>query len=281
MIVRTLGLILVISALVSTVVLVVPGVVDVSYVVSRYYAGDLSVGYDDSHVYLFYLIRTPYISSSASIYRYVMEAEFSKAPYVVSPRVEVPDNVEVSMYLVDQTRLTAPIPMDTIFSKPRTTSLLSELEQRSIVKGGGALIVPPNLVVSNYDLIVVVKIPVDGFEVELNAPGLHKTVDGRTYIDYLDKYLMGLASTPSGYKLNYMDLLFPLKHGLSMEVSVTSRIFADIFVYLRAVSLAVLGLLIITVDAGRHPEWYEGRWFLFRRLAEKLGIARSRSEGRG
>lgn len=277
MLLRILGLMLMVSALVSMVVLVVPSTIDVGYAVSRYYAGDLSVGHDDSHVYLFYVFRSPYISSSVSIYRYVAEAKL----HVTNPNVEIPDNIEISMYLVQTTRLTAPVPRNTILSKLQTQSLLAELGQKSALKGGEAMAVPPNTATSNNDLVVVVKIPVDGFKVELNAPGLHRVVDGRTYVEYLEKYLAGAARTPTGYTLNYMNLLLPLRSALSLEVKVSSRIFADTFVYLRALSLAVLGLLIITVDAGKHPEWYDGRWSLFRRLAERLGIARSWSEGRG
>ncbi len=280
MLLRIIGLMLVISALVSMAVLVVPSVVDLGYVVSRYYAGDLSVGYDNTHIYLFYVVRSPYISSSVSIYRYVAEVKFSKNPYVVKPHVEIPDNIEISTYLVQPARLTAPIPGSTIFSKPRTQSLLAELGQKSAAKGGEVVLIPPNTAVYNHDLVVVVRIPVDGFKVELNAPGLHQVVDGRTYTNYLEKYLAGTARTPSGYTLNYMDLLFPLQNAFSLEVKFSSRISADALVYLRALSLAILGLLVIAVDAGRHPEWYEGRWSVFRRLAERLGIARSRSERR-
>ncbi len=44
---------------------------------------------------------------------------------------------------------------------------------------------------------------------------------------------------------------------------------------LRSISLGIAGLLIMLFDAARNPDSYEGRWRVFRLLAEKLGIASS------
>ena len=274
MLLRILGLMLILSAVVSILVLAVPELVGLSYTLERFSKPDLSVGYDDNYIYLVYNMGSFSMAGRGTIYRYVAEATLHRNPYTAKPRLELPSDPEIYIYLVPPNKLSVPVPGGGILSKTQTRLLLSELSQKSTAMGRGAIILPPTITYTDI-ILVVVRVPQDSLKVEIGPVGASNIVSGRIYADYLDAYLSGSAITPSGYRLTFRDLLYPFQVNLYMEVKVTTSISAGPFVYLRAVSLSLLGILVITVDAGRHPEWYEGRWSIFRRLAEKLGIARS------
>jgi hypothetical protein len=112
-------------------------------------------------------------------------------------------------------------------------------------------------------VIVAIYIPADSFEVE--DPAMGTKVPGKQVV----KMLQSLASSQQPWTTPASGAVYAVRHvDIWIKMGLIPRI--TWLMAARAASIIGGGFLIIVADASIHPEYYTGKWRIFRKIADKL-----------
>jgi len=276
MLVRALGLVLLIAGVASILTIALPSITGIPF------SSTISTGVnnliisDNNGVYLVSSVCTSIPSAKAYKTYVSIRLETRQYPGINLLRIKNPSLVRLHLYTV--TGATGypctgpgPLPQRVESFKELDDAIKASLSTR--IASGQRIVVyhnlPPRASVDVTSLgggtsifVIVYYLPVDSFDV-LTAQG--QLLSGRQALQQAlnarQAYNNPLLGTPSSMSVVLRIKLSPIVTWLS---------------YARALSIIVLGLLVIAVDAGLHPEYYRGRWRVFRRLAEMLGFEKNR-----
>ncbi|MDK2383329.1 MAG: hypothetical protein QI199_00790, partial [Candidatus Korarchaeota archaeon] len=123
-------------------------------------------------------------------------------------------------------------------------------------------------------VVLVIRIPLSSTSMRLRASSPNGTLAGASIARALDDALLGRSQF---LRYEFVDAVM---RSLEVRVEIRSVVSPGTLGLLRSVSLGVAGILVMLVDAARNPDSYEGRWRIFRSLAERLGIAGSSEQRR-
>ncbi len=269
MIVKVLGVILIVVGLASILTIALPSIVDVSFrsTVSTNVAW---IGVSSNGLYL--TTHTCHSLPAKSVYDVYFQADIDLHRYYGRGELKIrdPSSVRVYLYVVEHPGC-APPTMPTLSRVDSINDV--EIAIRSTIAyqyskvhsykglklGDRVYVSPSNRRVS---VIAVIYLPADGFIIETPAG----VVSGRTVVNDL----MNNINTPwtSNYYMTLQNVMVRITQGLAPRVTILS--------IARAASVIVAGLLVVSIDAGLHPEYYSGKWAVFRRIAGRLGVKKRR-----
>ena len=274
MILRTLGLIILVAGLASIIAIALPSITGSPYR-SSYYAGANLVLNDNKGIFAIvsYCYNIPY----SEAYKTYIELSLERTRYggwTPPWRIEIAnkDRLRLSAYIAPGTCSGLGAPISKVSSFAELDKLIKTmLAARS---PSGQVIIYRNLAPhSSIDVtslggkqvtvVAVFYIPADSFKLVSQSGTV---IPGRQAVQQASSASI-IYATPLAQAIKTLEIV--------SKVKMTPRISS--LSYARAASVILAGLLIVAVDAGIHPEYYTGRWRVFLRIAEKLGL---RSKGR-
>jgi hypothetical protein len=267
-IVRVLGVILVVVGIASILTIALPNIIDISFR-STVSTKVVWIGVNNDGIYL-----TAYACHSLpakSVYDVYLQADMGPVYYGRGRlRIRDPSNVKVYLYVVEYPGCAAPVMpslsnVDSINDIEVAIKSYTAYQPYTIysyrgLKLGDRVYVNTNS--RNVVVITVVYLPTDSFMVETSTG----VVSGRTVVSDLMNNIN--APWASNYYTVLQEVMVRITQGLAPRITVLA--------IARATSVIAAGLLVVSIDAGLHPEYYSGGWAVFRRVAEKLGVKKRR-----
>lgn len=271
MLIRTLGLVLLIAGIASIITITLPSITGIPFSSSAYLGVNNIVISDSNGVFLVSSICTS-VPSSKTYKTYIsIHLETRHYPGTASIRIKNPALIRVHLYIVSACTDPGPLPQKVTSFKELDDAIKISLSAR--MSSGQKVVVYHNLPwKTDVDItsigggtrtfIVVYYLPVDSFDV-LTSQG---------------QLISGKQALQQALSVRYMysTSLIGALHSVSIVTKTKLSPRITWLSFARALSIIAVGFLVIAVDAGFHPEYYRGKWRVFRRLAETLGLARSK-----
>lgn len=268
MIVRVLGVVLVVVGIASILTIALPNIIGVSFR-SAVLTNVVWIGVNNDGVYL--ITYTCHNLPAKSVYDVYFQADVKPVYYGMEKlRVKDPSKAKMYLYVVEHPGCATPVMpslsnVDSINDIEAAIKSYTAYQPYTIHSYRGLKLGDRAYVNTNSKrvlVIVVVYLPTNSFIMETSRG----VVSGRTVVSDLMKNI----NTPwaSNYYRALQEVMIAITQGLAPRITVLS--------IARAASVIAAGLLVVSIDAGLHPEYYSGRWAVFRRVAEKLGVKKRR-----
>ncbi len=265
MLIRTLGIVLLVAGIASIVAIAVPSITGTPFGPSMSTGGQLSISRDGIYLTSSMCTSLPY-SDAYQTYLAITLVSRSVSPWVV--KLRDPTAIKLHVYIAPGCQSLQPPPTRVNsfqeIDKAIKLSLMSQIRSKTNILvyhnlPWRASIDVTRLGGKSVTIVVVYYLPASSFDVISYG----NTIPGTQALQQaLNTSLV--YSTPLGRGVGSLEI--------SIRTAMKPRI--TMLSFARALSIIMAGLLVIAVDAGLHPEYYRGRWSMFRRLAEALGLSR-------
>ncbi len=265
MLIRTLGVVLLVAGIASIVAIAVPSITGTPFGSSISTGGQLSISKDGVYLTSSMCTSLPY-SEAYQTYLAIRLVSHTISPWMI--KIRNPAAIRLHVYIAPGCRSPQPPP-------PRVESFREidyaiRLSLMSQTASKTSILVYHNLPWRasidvtrlggrSVTIVVVYYLPASSFDVI----GYGNTIPGTQALQQALQTSL-VYSTPLGRGVSSLEIT--IRTAMKPRITILS--------FTRALSIIVAGLLVIAVDAGLHPEYYRGKWSVFKRLAEALGLSR-------
>ena len=265
MLIRTLGIVLLVAGVASIIAIAVPSITGSPFGSSMSTGGQLSISKDGIYLTSSMCTSLPY-SDAYQTYLAIKLVSRTASPWII--KIGNPGAIKLHVYIAPGCQSPPPPP-------PRVESFREidytiKFSLMSRIRSKTSILVYHNLPWRtsidvtrlggrSVTIVVVYYLPASSFDVISYG----NTIPGTQALQQALQSSL-VYNTPLGRGIGSLEIT--IRTAMKPRITMLS--------VARASSIIVAGLLVIAVDAGLHPEYYRGRWSMFRRLAGALGLSK-------